>query len=236
MRKEYITFLPVCSDRTADMLKTEAIWTVLECIRRSGMRGKTVAEIQDETTEPRSTVYNAIKQLEREGYIQGMKEKRLKKIGRMLGSKELKKRGIAEDIYKRKYEKKSGKRPKVYFEACELRAGITHRHEGERENPWGDVVFSEDFFNVVGRMLKKDKGLSEINNDIIKLIKDFYTKKIETSDASEVKKLIPEDEICELCKKSHEGYEFLKALVLFIASNLLESKEFEKLLEELKFR
>jgi len=221
MRKEYITFLPLCSDRTADMLKTEAIWEVYKSIRESGFEGKTVAQVCEDTHEPRSTVYLAIKQLEREGYIQGMKREKLKKLGRPSG----------------KIEVKKGKMAKVYFEACELRAGITHRYEGEHENPWGDVVFSEAFFNEIGKMLKKHPEIEGINKKIIDFVKNFYIEKIQSSNSSEIKKLIPSDGICPNpeCGKSHEGYEFMKAIVLFLATNLLESEEFKKLLQELKF-
>lgn len=222
MRKEYITFLPVCSVRTADMLKTEAIWEVYQSIRQGGFRGKTAAQVCEDTHEPRSTVYLAIKQLEREGYIQGMKPEKIKKLGRPSRESE---------------RKRAGKTPKIYFEACELRAGITHRHEGEHENPWGDIIFSEDFFNEIGKILKNQAEVKEINRKIISFLRKFYKEKILASNNTEIKKLIPGDGICPNpeCGKSHEGYELTKAMVLSIATHLLESEEFKELLKDLKF-
>lgn len=233
MRKEYINFLPLCSDRTADMLKTEALWTVYRALRSSGFKGMTVAQICDKTNEPRSTVYQAIRQLEREGYIQGMKPGKIKKLGRPMGDKKRKDLGLPT----KEDERKAGKTPKIYFDACEMRAGITHRHEGERENPWGDVIFSEHFYNEIGRLLKKEPEINEINEKIIAFLKGFYQEKLFASANGNIERLLPSNEICPNphCGKSHEGYEFLKAMILFVATNLLESKEFKEFMKDMKF-
>ena len=220
MRKEYIKFLPVCSRRTADMLKREALWEVFETIRSSGMKGVTVKEIVEKIREPVSTVYNAINQLEREGYIHGMKPSKLK----------------AAWGHRRKTERLPGKTPKRYFEACEKKSAMDHREEGERDNPWGDVIFYDTFFHEIGHLIEKEPGLAEVREKVLDFVENFYKSKILYSN-SKIKKLLPDKEICPYCNRSHEGYEFFKAIILYMATKqILDTKKFDKFLKKLGFK
>lgn len=215
MRNEYLPFLPVRSEKTAKMLEREAVWKILHFIRKSGMEGNTVKEISEKLLEPISTVYGAIDSLEREGYIIGVKPSKYKKWGR------------------HPKQTKKGKTAKRFFESCDLRAGLAHRKEGEKENPWGDIIFSESFYNEIGRIIKKQPELDEINKTVMKFVKKVCKEKI----PSNLNKIMPSTEKCNECHTSHEGYEFLKAVILYIATeSVMNSDEFKSLMKELDYK
>lgn len=220
MRREYIKFLPVCSRRTAEMLKKEALWDVLEAIRSSGFRGITARQIEKKTHEPISTIYNAISQLTREGYIIGMKPSKLKAVWG----------------HRRKEPREPGKTPKKFFEACERRSGMDHREEGKKDNPYGDVIFYDDFFHNVGSLINKEPELKEIRKSLLDFTEKFYRERIMNSNGK-VKKMIPDKETCPHCGRSHEGYEFFKAMLLYIVTNqVLDSSDFNDFLKKLGFK
>lgn len=218
MRNTYLPYLPIQSEKSAKMLDKEAVWAVFSFIRKSGLEGRTVKEIAQELDEPVSTIYGAIESLEREGFIKGVKFSKLKKWGRH--PKEM---------------KQKGKVAKKYFESCELKAGLSHREEAEKENPWGDVIFSPDFYNKIGGLITKQPELKQIQEAMIRLSSKLCREKI-TSDLSESsRKFLPSKERCQDCSKSHEGYEFLKAIMLFIATECVDSSEFKNLMKELGY-
>jgi|GEM_PF-2199566 len=219
MRKEYIRFLPVCSRRTADILKREALWDVFEAIRSSGVNGITVKEIGRKIHEPISTIYNAINQLEREGYVHGLKSSKVR----------------AAWGHRREKPRTPGKTPKKYFEACEKMSAMDHREEGERDNPWGDVIFYDTFFHEMGRLIRKEPELKEIRKNILEFIENFYKNQILTANG-EVKNELPNDIICPHCGRSHEGYEFFKAIILYLVTKqILDSKDFNEFLKKMGF-
>ena len=220
MRNAYLPYLPIQSEKSAKLLEKEAVWTVFNHIRRSGLDGKTVKEISQELNEPASTIYGAVEALEREGYVRGVKLSKLKKWGRH--PKE-------EAAVQQK-----GKMAKKYFESCELKAGLAHREEGEKENPWGDVIFSADFYNHIGTIIKNQPELAGLHDSMIKFAAQISKEKVQAL-SEDSKHLLPSTEKCADCGKSHEGYEFMKAILLYIATEAVDSGNFKNLLKDLGY-
>ena len=221
MRNAYLPYLPIQSEKSAKLLEKEAVWSVFNNIRKSGLDGRTVKEIAQEINEPVSTIYGAIGALEREGFVRGIKLSKLKKWGRH--SKE-------DSVPQQK-----GKMAKKYFESCELKAGLAHREEGISENPWGDVIFSADFYNHVGGLIKNQPELKDIHDNLIKFATVLCKEKIHQDVNENTKKLLPSTEKCADCGKSHEGYEFMKAILLYIATEAVDSGGFKALLKDLGY-
>jgi len=219
VRKSYLEYLPVSADKTADLLKTEAAWAVLKEIRRSGTDGVTAEEIAKRTDQPLSTVYAALRELWRNGYIRREKRKRTqveKRRGRPpIGSLETKK------AEKRKL---MGKTPREYFEACDIRAAFELDPSGEPENPWGDVIFSRSFRDIAHAL---DEMLAESN--LLDMLGDFAVEAYEKLDSrkGKIAESMPSKEICPKCRLSHEGNELIKAIVLYVATKAVDSKRGE---------
>ncbi|HLD42233.1 MAG TPA: winged helix-turn-helix domain-containing protein [archaeon] len=219
MRQVYLTHLPVNSDKIARMLEKESSWAVLQTIRKSGLDGRTVKEIADELNESVSTVYGAISALEREGYIKGVKPTKLKLWGRHT---------------KKQDEDRKGKVAKRYFEACELRTGGAHRNEGEPENPWGDVIFSNQFYDKVGNLIQNTENFKKLQEALIQFVSGFCKEKI-PAESEKIKDVLPSAEKCHGCEKSHEGHEFVKAILLYTATQVIDSEEIKGLMKELGY-
>ncbi len=220
MRNTYLPYLPIQSEKSARLLEKEAVWTVFNHIRKGGLDGKTVKEISQELNEPVSTVYGAVEALEREGYVRGIKLSKIKKWGRQ----------PKEDANQQK-----GKMARKYFESCEFKAGLAHRGEGEKESPWGDVIFSPDFYNQVGAVIKNQPELKELHENLIKFAEKFCKEKVAEGLNGDSKRILPSTEKCVDCGKSHEGYEFTKAILLYIATEAVDSGNFKNLLKELGY-
>ncbi len=219
MRQMYLTHLPVNSDKVARMLEKESSWAVLQAIRKSGLDGKTVKEIAQELQESVSTVYAAISALEREGYIKGVKPTKLKLWGRHT---------------KKQEEDRKGKVAKRYFEACEIRTGGAHRNEGEPENPWGDVIFSNEFYEKVGNIINNTPEFKELQGTLIKFVSGFCKEKI-PAEMEKINGVLPSTEKCKGCEKSHEGHEFVKAILLYTATQVMDSEQIKGLMKELEY-
>ena len=220
MRNAYLPYLPIQSEKSAKLLEKEAVWSVFNNIRKSGLEGRTVKEIAQEINEPVSTIYGAIEALEREGFVRGVKLSKLKKWGR-----HPKEEGPAQ----------KGKMAKKYFESCDLKAGLAHREEGINENPWGDVIFSADFYNHVGGLIKSQPELKDLHDSLIKFAERICKEKVSEGLVGDSKKLLPSTEKCADCGKSHEGYEFMKAILLYIATEAVDSGGFTNLLKDLGY-
>lgn len=219
MRKEYLVFLPVASEKTADLLKNEAVWSVLKCVRKSGTEGITAEKISEKLGESPSTVYNALRQLERVGYVRGVKMRKwLKKVGRPPSG-----------IKTKKEFKRPGKSPKVYTEPCDKVVGLVHRTEGEKENPWGDVIFSKKFDEEIGRLVKNDKSKDKLFKSLVEFIEPFYLK-LSKSNRNDIKNILPDvADKCRECKESHELEEFIKAIAYYVCALFLNSENAKKM-------
>ncbi|MFH1586739.1 MAG: winged helix-turn-helix domain-containing protein [Candidatus Diapherotrites archaeon] len=225
MGKEYLSFLPVSSDKVADILKTEAVWQIMKAIRHSRHEGMTVNALSEKLHESPSTVYNAIKQLERAGFVYGVKK-----------GVHMKKRGRPSREISGEY-RKSGKSPKIYFEPCEYYSGYSTRKEGEIENPWGDIKFSHEFNEEIGQLIKKNpKYLKNIFSVLGGFLDSFYGGKLKNSKDTGVVNLLPDKELCSRCNNSHEGNEFMRAIVLIAVTQYLDSDSFAKILKKYELR
>ena len=217
-RTDYLKFLPVSSEKVADLLKTDAVWEALLKVRESGNNGITVGEMCKELHEPQSTIYNAIKELTRIGFVLGIKESTLqrKKWGRP-GKED---------------ERRPGKSPKRFFEPCELKSGIMGERERAAENPWGDIRFSKEFDReIVNRMRKDKEDLKIIHNGFKDYIEKFCKERLKAPD-SDLKKVLPNLEVCPRCERSHEATELMKAMVLYLAADFLDSDDFQELVND----
>lgn len=219
MRNVYLTHLPVNSDKIARMLEKESSWAVLQTIRKSGLEGRTVKEIAGQLQESVSTVYAAISALEREGYIKGVKPTKLKLWGRHSNKQD---------------EDRKGKVAKRYFESCEIRTGGAHRNEGEPENPWGDVIFSHEFYEKIGGLINNSAEFKGLQDNLIKFVSEFCKQKI-PSELEKVNGILPSADKCKSCEKSHEGHEFVKAILLYTATQVMDSEQIKGLMKELRY-
>lgn len=218
-RQEYLQFLPVASDSTADLLKTQAVWQCLRKVRERGCEGITAEEISEETGEKLSTVYNALRLLYQQRFVRKGR-RRERKVGR------------PEKGSRKGYR---GKPPQYYFEPCEEKTIYEEIPAGEPENPWGDLIFSMAFLREIApkirNQLEETKlGGTTLEEGLVEFTEEFYEDY-----KDELANVMPSDVICDRCGRSHDGYEFLRAVVLYVASYVVSSERMKKTLEKLDF-
>lgn len=231
VRKEYLQYMPVSTDRTADILKTKAVWETLQTVRSAGTTGITAKEISSKTDQSISTVYGAIRTLWRHGFLRRKKRpvedqsEEAASIPEGFGTGEVS-------------ETPRGKIPMEYFEPCDIRSSFEQDPRGEPENPWGDVVFSTNFIKNIANMFDREDDLGELREDAKKSILDFIKKAykaLKDREEERVEEALPRKKICSNCGRSHEGWEFIKALALYIATFSLDSEDAKELLRNLEF-
>lgn len=223
-KKEYLNFFPVSSDMAADVLGNEATWDCLKAIRNSGLEGITAQEISEETGQPLSTVYSAVKDLWRQGIINKKKEKRNVKSepGRP-----------AEGEAEEKRKNKMGKRSHRYYQPCQETSMYEDNPIGTRDDVWGDLVFTREYMRGIGREVSKAVEESGLRNELIGFVEEMYKEMKEDPD---FKKDLPPKKICPECKKSHQGEEFFKALLLQVAMECVNSGQMDELLSETGYK
>jgi len=234
-RKNYLNFLPVYSEKMADLLKSDINWKILKKIRSSGLNGITARKMSEILNESPSTIHNSIRELKRMGFITGIKERHMK-ANRLAIPEEIAK-GIRGEFGGKLPRRMSGRSPTYYVSACDKRSGITHRRAHEAEDPWGDIVFHEDFRKVMLKMIKESEQDKKLFKHFENYIIEVYEKLLPTKRSETVKEILPTEKIlCPRCNKNHEKYEFIKAMLFLITTMYMDSKEFEDLSKKLKIR
>ena len=114
-----------------------------------------------------------------------------------------------------------GKSPREYFEACDTRAAFDYSPAGEPENPWGDVIFSRDFRGIE-RIIDDMLAQSDLPASLEKFAEKVYKRM--KAEKGVMAEMMPSKEICSKCGVSHEGNELVKAILLYVATKVVDSK------------
>ncbi|MFP4142824.1 MAG: winged helix-turn-helix transcriptional regulator [Thermoplasmata archaeon] len=223
-KKEYLNFFPVSSDMAADVLGNEATWACLKAIRNNGLEGITAQEISEETGQPLSTIYSAVKDLWRQGIINKKKEKRdvESEPGRPT-------EGEAEE----KRKNKMGRRSYCYYQPCQEISMYEDNPIGTRDDVWGDLVFTRRYMRGIGREVSRAVKDSGLRNELIDFAEEIYNEMKEDPD---FKKHLHQKKICPECKKSHQGEEFFKAILLQVAMECVNSAQMDELLSKTGYK
>ncbi len=132
-----------------------------------------------------------------------------------------------------KRKKKMGKRSHRYYEPCQEISIYENNPIGTQDDVWGDIVFTRDYMRGIGREVSTKVKESQLRDELIDFVEDIYE---DVKDDPDLKRDLPQQTICPECKKSHEGEELFKAILLQVAMECMNSRQMDNLLKKKDFK